>query len=107
MFKIVTPEFIVKQIEEYYCYSDARLDDYGCVHGDVEDILDIDYMADLCMGFDIGGVTIEENDILYWDMIDTLNTMDLDELYGYISDLEDRLSYDPWREHCDADFYGV
>ena len=105
MNKMINEAFIVKEIENYYLYED-NLDAYG--NGPVIDwITDVDYIHDLCLEFCVGGIRIEDHQLLYGEMMSVINTMDLEKLCSHIEDEADILSYDPWKEHCDADFYGI
>ena len=105
MNQMINVEFLEKEIENYYLYED-NLDCWGD-GPNIDWITDIDYVHDLCIGFYVGDIKIEDHDILYWEMVAILNTMDLEGLCEYIESEADRLSYDPWKEHCDADFYGI
>ncbi len=105
MNKMINEEFIANEIRNYYLYED-NLDCYGGGPS-IDWICDIDYVHDLCLDFYIGDIRIEDHQLLYWEMVSIINTMDLEALCSEIEDEADRLSYDPWREHCDADFYGI
>lgn len=105
MNQMINKEFLAKEIENYFLYED-NCDEYGC-GPDIDDILDIDYLYDICRMFKIGNISIEENDLLYWQMVSILNSMDIEALHSHIDSEADILSYDPWKEHCDANFYGI
>lgn len=105
MNQMINEAFIAKEIENYYLYED-NCDEWG--NGpEIDWILDIDYIHDLCLNLWVGDIKIEDHPILYGQMVSIIEIMDLEELYSYIESEADRLSYDPWREHCDADFYGI
>lgn len=105
MNKMINAEFIAKEIENYYLYED-NLDCWG-EGPSIDWICDEDYVYDLCCDFYIGDIRIEDHQLLYWEMVSTVNQMDLEALCSDIEDEADRLSYDPWSEHCDANFYGI
>lgn len=105
MNKMINEEFIAKEVENYFLYED-NLGAWG-EGPSIDWIRDIDYIHDLCLNFCVGNITIEDHPILYGEMVATINTMDLEGLCEYIENEADILSYDPWTEHCDANFYGI
>lgn len=105
MNKMINEAFIAREIENRYLYED-NIDEYGNSPA-IDWITDVDYVHDLCLNFYVGDIRIEDHQLLYGEMISVINTMDLEELCSHIEDEADILSYDPWKEHCDADFYGI
>ena len=55
---------------------------------------------------DLHDYIIESCDIdaVYYTMCSMLPSV-LDDCIDYVEDAQDY--YDPWREHCDSDFYGI
>lgn len=105
MNQMINEEFIAKEIENYYLYED-NLDCWG-EGPSIDWICDVDYVHDLCLGFYVGNIKIENHPLLYGEMISIINKMDLEGLCAHIENEADILSYDPWRECCDANFYGI
>lgn len=69
---------------------------------------DEDELHDFLLSARIGNTRIEEDDTLYEEMCNILKNKDnCEKLMDTIETEYDSLNYDPWREHCDADFYGV
>lgn len=62
-------------------------------------------LHDLLLSAHIGYDTIEEYDYLYYQMASLISRIDLNIFQDILYESEH--PYDPWREHCDKDFYGV
>jgi hypothetical protein len=81
--------YIINKLEN--ALQDAYEREYTLTIEDIDDLHD--YTIEDC-----------EIDELYYALNSTLPLV-LDECISYIEDAQD--TYDPWKEHCDANFYGV
>lgn len=98
-------EEIIREMVVHEVIFEDNIDDDGRPYWTADDFRDADNCADIVKGFSISGMTIEENDILYWEMISVIESMDLDKLANHLQNQIDIYSYDPWTEHR-ADWYG-
>lgn len=85
---------------------DKRIQEY-CELGDKpSEIKDLDDVHDWLLCADINGTIMEQmNDDDYYRTCDLINQIGLEPFQDIVD--EYRNPYDPFREHCDADFYGV
>lgn len=75
-------------------------------HGYINIPNDEDELHDVLLGATINNISIEEYDLLYNKMCNIIK-YDGIEIINDVKTEIDILTYDPWRECCDADFYGI
>lgn len=69
---------------------------------------DEDDLHDFLLLAQVDNTCIEDDDNIYQEVCNLLkNEENVNIIINAIETEYDLLSYDPWREHCDADFYGV
>lgn len=86
------------------------LEDYGCEMVNAHSLIpkDSEELHDFLLSGVIEDTIIEEDDKLYDELCDLLsNDSVVNSIINLMETEYDLMSYDPWREHCDKDFYGV
>ena len=83
-----------------------RIGELSEYHGYIDIPKDVDELHDVLLEATINNISIEEYDLLYNEMCNIIN-YDGIEIINDVETEIDILTYDPWKECCDADFYGV
>ena len=96
---ILSREILTQMALERICEI-SEYDGYVCIPKSEDDL------HDTFLGATINNIPIEEYDLLYNEMCN-ITQYDAVEIINDVETEIDILTYDPWRECCDADFYGV